>query len=311
MDSPPTRTVRIEDDRWLVALAGALSTVAASVEVARRHVARSLGQQPGPNSVPAAVDVVIGVAVGATARAIPVARGAMNAFRPVAELAVRPPLVPEQWQPITWLRARGHDGFVYRTRAAPVMQNIVPAVTAAVLDRIDITGIVVDRVDLGRIVDEVDVNAIVDRVDVDAIVAKLDLDAIVARVDIDAILRRIDLDAIVERIDLDAIVAKLDLDSIVARVDLDAVAARIDIDAILDRIDMAAIARQVIDDIDLPEIIRDSSGMVASEAVVGARMQGIRADDGVNRMVDKLLLRRGERRTQVRDDSESGDEHQR
>jgi hypothetical protein len=291
MDISRADSAGTEDDRWLVALAGVLSAVAGTVELTRRHVARSLGKPLGPSPVTPAADVVIGVAVGVMARAVPIGRTALAVLRPVATLASRPPLVPERFQPITWLRANGRTGSAYRNQAAtPLLENLVPAVAAGILDRIDITGMVVDRVDIDRIIAEVDVNGVLERVDMDSIVARLDLDSIL------------------DRVDINSIVATLDLDSIVARVDLDAIATRLDIDAILDRVDLAALARQVIDDIDLPEIIRESTGIMTSEAVIGARMQGIRADDGVNRVVDRLLLRRGEHKAAVPGDPGVGDE---
>lgn len=71
------------------------------------------------------------------------------------------------------------------------------------------------------------------------------------------------------------------------------------VNAVLDRIDLAGIANQIVDDIDLPEIIRESSGAMASESVIGVRMQGIEADERINRIVDRLLLRRNERNTEA------------
>jgi hypothetical protein len=72
----------------------------------------------------------------------------------------------------------------------------------------------------------------------------------------------------------------------------DAIVARIDINAIVNRIDLVAIVNQVIDEIDLPSIIRESSGGMASEAVLDVRMRGIEADETVNRIVDRILRRR-------------------
>ena len=62
------------------------------------------------------------------------------------------------------------------------------------------------------------------------------------------------------------------------RVDPDVVIARVDVDATLARLDLAAIARQVIDDIDLPEILRQSTGAVSSEAVREIRDESMLAD---------------------------------
>jgi hypothetical protein len=81
-------------------------------------------------------------------------------------------------------------------------------------------------------------------------------------------------------------------DIVLDRIDVNAVIARADIDAVVNSIDLAGIARQVIDELDIPDIIRESSGGLASETVVGVRLQGIAADERVNHLVDKILLRR-------------------
>lgn len=96
----------------------------------------------------------------------------------------------------------------------------------------------------------------------------------------------------VERIDLTRLVTKnVDLDAVAARVDVDAIADRVDADRIVDRLDLAAIADQVLDEIDLPEIIRASTGSLASNVVVGVRKRGIEADNTVAGVVDRLLRR--------------------
>jgi hypothetical protein len=56
--------------------------------------------------------------------------------------------------------------------------------------------------------------------------------------------------------------------------------------------DLIALANEIIEGVDLPEIIRDSTGSMASETVKGVRMQGIGADQAVDRAIDRLLLRR-------------------
>jgi hypothetical protein len=147
---------------------------------------------------------------------------------------------------------------------------------------------VIDEVDLDQVMARVDLNRIVERINPNQIAARIDLDDIVDRVDIDAIANRIDLDAIVRRIDLDAIVARIDLDGIVARVD---------IDAILARVDLPGLTEQVIDEVDLGEIIRESSSTMASETVDALRVQGMRVDGLVSRIVDRILQREGQRQT--------------
>lgn len=62
---------------------------------------------------------------------------------------------------------------------------------------------------------------------------------------------------------------------------------------VLKRLDMAGMAEGVIAEVDLAEMIRQSTGSVASDAVRGVRMQGISGDEAVGRVVARLRLRRG------------------
>jgi hypothetical protein len=108
-----------------------------------------------------------------------------------------------------------------------------------------------------------------------------------------AVLDRLDLTALVrDRVALDVIVAAVDIDAVAARVDVDGIARRIDLDAIIDRIDLVDLTNRVIDGIDLPEIIRESTGSVSGEIVRGVRMQGIEADQAVTSLVGRLFRRR-------------------
>jgi hypothetical protein len=112
-----------------------------------------------------------------------------------------------------------------------------------------------------------------------------------------AVLDEVDLNGVVARVDLDAIAARIDLNAIAARIDLDAIAARIDLNAIVASLDLAGLTEQVIDEVDLGEIIRESSGSMATETVDALRVQGMRGDQLVSRLVDRVLLRKGERPT--------------
>jgi len=67
------------------------------------------------------------------------------------------------------------------------------------------------------------------------------------------------------------------------------------VDAVLARIDMAHLAEGVIAEVDLAEIIRQSTGSVASDTVRGVRMQGISGDEAVGRAVGRIRLRFGRR----------------
>jgi hypothetical protein len=121
--------------------------------------------------------------------------------------------------------------------------------------------------------------------------------AVLDEIDLDQVVARVDLDQAVDRMDFDRIVDRIDLNQIVARLDLDAIVAQVDIDAILARVDLPELTEQVIDEVDLGEIIRESSSTMASETVDTLRVQGMRVDGLVSRIVDRILQRDGQRQT--------------
>jgi hypothetical protein len=112
-----------------------------------------------------------------------------------------------------------------------------------------------------------------------------------------AVLEEIDLDEVVARVDLDRIVDRVDLNQVAARIDLDAIVGRVDLDAIVARVDLPGLTEQVIDEVDLGEIIRESSSTMATETVDALRVQGMRVDGLVSRIVDRILLRQEQRQT--------------
>ncbi|HTG47653.1 MAG TPA: hypothetical protein VK646_08355 [Actinomycetota bacterium] len=130
--------------------------------------------------------------------------------------------------------------------AQAVAVEVVQRMLEAVLDQIDLTQIVIDRVDINRVIGSVDFVGVVEQ---------------------------IDMGSIVEHVDVDEIVDRLNVERVIAR------------------LDMPRLALEVIDQIDLPEIIRASTGSVASESVRVVRMQSFGADRAISRVVDKLLGR--------------------
>ena len=140
---------------------------------------------------------------------------------------------------------------------------VVPQIVNATLDQLDLTELVLTRVDLERVVDAVDLERAVDAVDIEKIVERVDLNSVAARLDVEAIVRRVDLAAIAREV--------------------------------IDQLDLASIATDVIDEIDLPQIVRESTGSMATETVEGVRVQTMSADRAVSRFVDRLLGREGER----------------
>jgi len=242
------------------------------------------------------MDVALGVAGAAVGATVVTVRAVHHLTAPVTRMLWRPPLLPRRFHPATLVgdlaRTGGADREELSRRVEALLDLWAPAIVAMVVERLDLTRLVEDNVDLDRIVSTVDLDAAVARVDLDAAVARVDLDAAVRRVDLDAVVALVDLDAAVERVDLDAVVRRVDLDAVAATLDVDAVVARADFDAVIDRIDVIGIVEEVLEVIDLPAIIRDSTGSMASETVRGARMTSITADDAISRAVDRALFRR-------------------
>jgi hypothetical protein len=235
-------------------------------------------------TAPMGTDVVLGVAalaLDATVRAI--------------DLAVLPGRVAVSRMPVPRLvrararRAWGAAGQVGEHRRVAVgrkvatfLDALVPYVLRQVLSRVDVTQLVAEFVDLDRIAEG------------------LDLDDVVARVDVGRIVDRVDVDLVAQRLDIEQILDRMDLDAIVARVDLDRAAARLDLDPILERADVVGLARYIVEAIDLPELIRSSTGSMTSEVVHGVRAQSADADEAVQRVVDRVLHRRSRRDERTR-----------
>jgi hypothetical protein len=260
-------------------------------------------------TVPAAVDAAVGVAAAATSAAVSVSRLVARAAAPVGRLVMHPPVLNESLHPARVVEALADRGHLARTSANAdlnqIIAAVVPPVVEEVLDSLDLTALVQERVDIDALVSTVDIAAVVDRMDIDAIVRQVDVDGMLRQVDIDAIVSKVDIDAIVRQVDIDAIAKRIDVDAIVERIDVDAIVSRVDVDAIVRRLDLVALAEEVVNGIDLPEIIRESTGSMASDVVRDARMQSIDADVAIARIVDRIIRRRRARLTDAPGEPES------
>ncbi|MEU2793301.1 hypothetical protein [Streptomyces sp. NPDC007100] len=112
-----------------------------------------------------------------------------------------------------------------------------------------------------------------------------------------AVVAQLDLDDLVSRVDVDRVADRVDVDRVADRVDVDRIARRVDLDALLDRVDMAALARQVLEEIDIGRIVRDTGGGMTVEALDAVRLRSARADRLVDAFTDRLLRRDGNGRT--------------
>ena len=202
-------------------------------------------------TAPVAVDAALGAAALATKATLSVTRQFARVAAPIGKLVMHPPVLNERLHPARVVDAlvdRGHEA---RTAAdddlSRIVAAVVPPVVNEVLDNLDLTELVRQRVNIDELVSTVDIEAVdrprrhrrhrrPDRHRCDCQAHRSD--AIVDRIDIDAIVDRIDVDAIVRRVDIDAVVSQVDIDAIARRIELDAIVDRIDIDAIVERIDV-------------------------------------------------------------------------
>jgi hypothetical protein len=230
-----------------------------------------------------AVDIALGAGVAATTLAATAARPFVTTAVAALKLGARLSAGRPRTGLAQRLAARGErlrKGVDHAV--AEVVRWVLPRAVERALATVDVTDLVRAHVDL---------DALAKILDVDAVVSRVDLDAVISRVDLDDIASRLDVDAIIGRADLDRAVSRVDLDAVVRRVDPDEVVARVDIEAVLARIDLAGIARQVIEAIDLAEILRESAGVVSSQAARVVRTEGMNADESVARFFDRVLRR--------------------
>ena len=149
--------------------------------------------------------------------------------------------------------------------ATSFLGALVPEIAQGLADQVDLTALVRERVDVNAIVEDVDIDRILDRVDIDAVIDRIDIDEIVARVDVNRAADQVDVDR-------DRSPAPTSSRSSTASTS-------------------PTIAEEVIDEIDLPRLVRESSGIMANETVQTVRVQGMNADRLVSRVVDRVLRR--------------------
>ncbi|MFH9423938.1 hypothetical protein [Streptomyces sp. NPDC017529] len=112
-----------------------------------------------------------------------------------------------------------------------------------------------------------------------------------------SVVAQLDLDDLVSRVDVDRVADRVDVDRVADRVDVERIARRVDLDAVLDRVDVAALTRQVLEEIDIGRIVRDTGGGMTAEARDAVRLRSARADRLVDAFTDRLLRRDGTGRT--------------
>ena len=166
-----------------------------------------------PASVEGPLDLAIGAAVTlarpVVAVTIVVGRGVEPLVRGAWSLVARPPLLPDAWTPVEIAqrladrgrRVRQAGGDDLAVAGGQSLDVIVPAMVAPLLDRIDLTGLVIDRLDLQRLVeavlDTMDLTQVVlDRVDLKRVV-----ESAIESIDITEIVRtKVDIASLAEQV---------------------------------------------------------------------------------------------------------------
>ena len=100
---------------------------------------------------------------------------------------------------------------------------------------------------------------------------------------------------IVDALPVGEIVAKVDVEALLERVDVDAIVRRVDVAAIIERVDIAGVVADVLEEIDIRSIVRESTATVAGQSIDVVRTQAMGADALAARIVDRLLSRRRSR----------------
>jgi hypothetical protein len=142
---------------------------------------RTRAQQAAESAL-AAVDTAIGIGDGA----VVFARSVFRSGRPVLDSVVSPltsaaaPIADRTRQawPQPWLRqaaARGRqDREALTSAVVRLVLASVPGLTNALLDQLDLTAVVAERVDINAVAAQLDVDAIARRVDVIALLKQMD-----------------------------------------------------------------------------------------------------------------------------------------
>jgi hypothetical protein len=196
---------------------GLASLVAGSVTAAVTEAIRGEVRQPEDEPQPddgeswpkPLAPVLAGAALGVAIESARVGTRVTSAFgrnlRPWISFAKSPTFVRERLGRIRdrlnelddrWRKEQQEDESI----GSSFVGAIVPQIVDATLDQLDLTELVLSRVDLERVVDAVDLDRIVDAVDIEKVVERVDLNSVAARIDLAAIAQEV-----IDQLDLAAI----------------------------------------------------------------------------------------------------------
>jgi hypothetical protein len=112
------------------------------------------------------------------------------------------------------------------------------------------------------------------------------MDALIAEV-----VRHVDVDEVISRVDVDAIVSRVDLNRVVDRLDLNRVVDQVDVDRAVHRVDLAALTEEILDQVEVESIIRESTESMTDETVALLRQRAAGADRRLALTIDRVFRR--------------------
>jgi len=220
--SAPVELAAIAEDALRIVVGFGSAGAAALARAFDRAVPRPEPEPGEEDALPAAPSSLTLTAGALAELTVELATAATHAMASVADAALptlswltSPAVVRHRMDRVGEAAARLNDRWATARPGAEELAGafaaeLIPEIAGAVLDRLDLTELVLERVEFERILDAIDV---------DSVVAEVDLDAIVTRIDVNEVAKGIDVAAVVERIDLAAlaeqVIAEIDLPEII------------------------------------------------------------------------------------------------
>jgi hypothetical protein len=97
---------------------------------------------------------------------------------------------------------------------------------------------------------------------------------------------------VVEVMPIEAVLARVDINALVGQVDVDAIVRRVDVEALITRLDLPSIIGEVLGELQLGDLIQDSTTGIAADVRDSMRVRAIRVDGGLAAVIDRVLMRR-------------------
>ena len=151
---------------------------------------------------------------------------------------------------------------------------------------------VIAQLDMDSLMSQLPIDSIVAKVNIDALLDNVNVEGIIDRVDVEKIIDRVDVEKIIDRVDVEKIIDRVDVEKIIDRVDINGIVGRVDMQGIMGKIDIAPMAQEIIAEVDIGAIVRQSTGSITGDAVDGGRVTAMRLDSFVDRVTDRVLFRR-------------------